>query len=112
MVIVDRNLSREKIVGHKGHMKWFHEDKENREVLLLINEKQINKYGDIVNIINHKESFGRLCVDSIYYIKDFFEKYKGHKPRVFLRQFTGNLFNEYEVESWSVDEEGLYVKFI
>lgn len=112
MVIVDRNLSREKIVGFKGHMKWYYEDKENNELLLLINEKQTNKNGGTVNIINHKESFGRCCIDSIDYIKDFFEKYKGHKPRVFLRQFTGNLFNEYEVESWSVDDEGLYIKFI
>lgn len=60
MKLVAKNLKKENILGYKEHMKWVEAKKENNEILMMVNEKQIN---------------------------------------------------EYAVDSWSVDSEGLFVKF-
>ena len=100
MKVEARNIKKEDIVGYKGHMKWFEAKKESNEVLMMINEKQVNKSGDLSNIINYKESFGNLCIDATEYAKEFFNKYKEYKPRVFIRQASGSMYIEYAVENW------------
>jgi hypothetical protein len=111
MVVLQRNISREDIIKHRGFMSWFKIDKENNEILFLINEKHTNKVGEIVNVINYRENFGRLCIDSIKFGQEFFEKYKEYNPRIFIRQDAGYLYNEYDIEKWEADDEGLLIKF-
>ena len=78
---------------------------------MMVNEKQVNKYGDFPNIINYKESLGKLCIDSTEYAEKFFNKYKEYKPRVFIRQAAGSMYIEYAVECWSFDGVGLFIRF-
>ena len=78
---------------------------------MMVNEKQVNKYGDLPNIINYKESFGKLCIDSTEYAEKFFNKYKDYKTRVFIRQAAVSMYIEYAVDSWSFDGEGLFIRF-
>ena len=111
MKIVARNVKKEEIVGYKGHMKWFQAKKEANEIIMMVNEKQVNKNGDRNNVVNYKDSFAKLCIDSTEYAEKFFNTYKEFTPRVFIRQAAGSMYIEYAVESWSFDGEGLYVKF-
>jgi hypothetical protein len=111
MKIITGNLKREEIVGYSGHMHWYERNQEDNEILLLINEKEDNENGEIVNMINHKENFGRISIDVPHYGIRFYEENKSSTPRAFIRQCTGRLFNEYEVDSWGADEKGLYIKF-
>jgi hypothetical protein len=111
MKMVTRNIKKEDIVGYKGHMRWFQAKKETKEIIMMVNEKQVNKYGDFPNIVNYKECFAKLCIDSTEYAEKFFNTYKEFKPRVFIRQAAGSMYIEYAVDSWSFDGEGLLVKF-
>lgn len=111
MRVLQRNIKREDIVKYRGHMSWFSINRDDNEILLLINEKQTSKTGDRVNIINYRENFGRISVDSAEYGQKFFEDHKQCKPRAFIRQASGNLFNEYAIDNWATDEDGLFINF-
>lgn len=111
MKVVQRNVKREDIVNQQGFMKWFKINKENNEILLLINEAQTTETGEIVNVIKYKENFGRISIDSAEYGQKFFEDHKQYDPRIFIRQSAGNLYIEYAIDNWGADEEGLYINF-
>jgi hypothetical protein len=111
MKVVARNIKKEDIVGYKGHMKWFEAKKEINEILMMVNEKQVNNNGVLSNVINYKESLGKLCIDSAGYAEKFFNKYQGYEPRVFIRQAVGSMYIEFAVDSWCFDGEGLLIKF-
>lgn len=111
MKVLQRNLTREDIAKHKGFMAWFKIDKENNEILLLINEKQVTENGERVNVINYKENFGRISIDSPEFGQNFFEKHKQYNPRIFIRQAAGNSYIEYAIDNWGADEEGLFINF-
>lgn len=111
MKVLQRNVKREDIVNQQGFMKWFKIDKENNEILLLINEKLTTDNGESVNVINYKENFGRISIDSAEFGQKFFEKHKQYNPRIFIRLDAGKLYNEYAIDNWGTDEDGLFINF-
>lgn len=111
MKVVQRNVKREDIVNQQGFMKWFKINKENNEILLLINETQTTEMGERVNVIKYKENFGRISIDSAEFGQEFFEKHKQYNPRIFIRQAAGNSYIEYAIDDWGTDEEGLFINF-
>ncbi|MBK1809514.1 hypothetical protein JHL18_02495 [Clostridium sp. YIM B02505] len=62
-------------------------------------------------MINFRESFERVSRDVPEYGKEFYEDHKNLKPRVFIRQAAGTLFNEYAIERWGTDDKGIFIKF-
>ena len=102
-------LKKEKVAGCKGYMKWYRVIED--ELRLFINEKALNENGGKLNYIYYKENRALLCADGIEYSKEFYERFKDFKVRVFIKSDVGALYSEYEVESFGLCDRGLEVVF-
>lgn len=101
------NLKKEDIAMTKGYMQWCRV--VEGELRLFINEKQKNDEGVFHNKVDWKNNIAYLCINDFEYSKDFYEKNKEYKVRMFVKADVGTLYSEYAVTSWSLGEKSLEV---
>ena len=106
---ISEALKKEQIAGSKGYVKWFRVI--DGQLRLFVNENSVNKQGEKLNFIYYKENKALLCLDDITCSNDFYEKYKNYDVRVFIKFDSYTLYNEYEVKSFGICNEGLEVLF-
>lgn len=104
---LESNLKKEQIAITKGYMQWYRV--VEGELRLFINEKLKNDDGVLHNKIDWKNNIAYLCINDFEYSKDFYEKNKEYKVRMFVKADVGALYSEYAVESWSLGEKSLEV---
>ncbi len=106
--LADR-LKRIDITLAKGYMKWYRVI--DNELRLFINEQGTDDSGQLHNKLYWKENRAELCIDSLEYATKFYYNYKDYKVRFFIRPESGNLYSEYSVNSWGLNENGIEIIF-
>lgn len=101
------NLKKEDIAMAKGFMQWCRV--VEGELRLFVNEKQKSQDGVLHNKIDWKNNIAYLCINDFEYSKDFYEKNKEYKVRMFVKADVGALYSEYAVKSWYLGEKSLEV---
>ncbi|WP_147294074.1 hypothetical protein [Romboutsia maritimum] len=89
----------------KKNQKWY--KVEGDEVLLLVNEQLQNNKNQVVNNVDWINSKANLFIETIENSKEFYEKNKELKVRLFIKADEGNLYNEYKVSHWYMTDEAI-----
>lgn len=110
MKIVRRNLKKAEIIS-KPDRKWY--CTTNEEIRFLIDEKSLNELSSKLNKIDWRNNEGLIGIDSIQYSKYyslFNGEYKNLSAKLFIKNDVGASYNEYELDSWNVTENGIEIK--
>ncbi|MEG2480348.1 MAG: hypothetical protein ACRCYC_08820 [Paraclostridium sp.] len=107
MKLVKRGIKKEDITLAKRYAKWY--KVIDNEIRVILNESSRVSKNSVANNVDYKNDKAYLCVTDLEGSKKFYEKHKDLELRLYVKADVGSLYNEYKVNDWYVNEEGLEI---
>ena len=103
------NLTKKEIALSSTYAKSYRIVED--EIRLFIDEKALDDNNELINKIYWKENRGELGFDGPDSAKEFYEKHKDLKVRLFLKAEEKRIYNEYGVAKWKAGEKDIEIIF-
>lgn len=81
-----------------GYVKWFRV--VENELIICVTANQKHKDGTANNKVMVQEGIVDTCLNDIEYINDFYEANKDKNVVFYMREKSGDLYDEYKILGW------------
>lgn len=105
MNILKSGLTKEEIAQAKRYMRWYRVI--GNEIRLFVNLGLVTDKGELGNKLDYKNNKAYLCMADLEYSEKFYNKNKHFEVRLYVKENTRSLYDEYEVLDWKLSDKGL-----